>query len=342
MRDASQRSRGRRRGQPNNRGQFVKEPSSQAEACKAHDVDLGSIPPSACVGSDVIQGAITDEMIQEAISDPTGAGGVRLVDAIADPETESEELERLPLHHLPWMAKTALARNPRTSTTVLNRLESDPTPRVASAARKALEERERGAHPADNSFGGQWADNSFGGQWADTPRERLGGAEHYLRLHGEAPARRLRKKQMRIVRRWEKHQSRILDEGKWLYTHVPRKDALRIERAYPINFDTIAEQDLWDASEVIRGLVDTGEFFDASDISKRVRGRRRALFGRTGAVRPSSLAITAAMLEQTRQEDRMEAFDSVHSATSPALERYDRPWADNDPLDLLNRYRNGV
>ena len=47
MSKASDRAKSRRRGQPNNSGQFAKEITAQAEAADVHDVDLGSTPQAA-------------------------------------------------------------------------------------------------------------------------------------------------------------------------------------------------------------------------------------------------------------------------------------------------------
>ena len=179
--------------------------------------------------------------------------------------------------------------------------------------------------------------------WTDSPREKLGGPEHYARLFDGGPMGTLRP--MVSNKELTRRDARTLASGGTLYVKGPKGEASIVEdaesgfvrfersgvsiveRAYPANMDSY-DQDRLDTICAARNLERTGKHFKASDIAKYVYKRRRVLFGRSLARRPVDNAVAAAALEQTRREDEIAEWGNNSMGT-------DRPWADNDPSDIF-------
>ena len=183
----------------------------------------------------------------------------------------------------------------------------------------------------------EWMDG-FGGPWAETPRETLGGPEHYRRLRGFPPDRGQARQQRQWMVDWEKLDSGTLDRGESFYANAPKDAASRVDLAYPAHATSRADRDYWDAMDAVRKLERLGEPFGDSDIRKWVERRRETLFSKeAGQVPLLAEAVEEAMLEQTRREDRIAAFDDGFGPASTLA--LDRPWVNGNSADLLNRER---
>ena len=154
---------------------------------------------------------------------------------------------------------------------------------VSSLRRHGVKIPRRSSRDADRPGGG------FDPAPQPPPPKRVGGPAHYALLHARRPP--------------PSHAADAIERLAEMATHAD-DIAAGYFAAYPPECDSPAGRDAHDTKWATFAMERTGRFFDARDIERLVKKRRRRLFGRKAAVALSQASLDQAMRNQRAKEIR--------------------------------------